>query len=119
MKVDKVEGSAQRRILIGMVTDRTTLARLASRWDGNDGLFSSPHENTVAGWCVKYFRKSICTHFPLVSILPAFQASSSAPWVGLRVSILSAALYPAIQARRRSAFAPPLPRRLPHSDCGR
>lgn len=55
MKVESRSGAEERSILIGMVTDKAVLARVASKWDGE--LFSSRWCNLIARWCVKYYQK--------------------------------------------------------------
>jgi len=54
MKTIRYSGDDARRVLIGMATDRTVCARIASRWTP-EGLFASRWENMVAAWCVRYF----------------------------------------------------------------
>lgn len=74
MKVDRVEGSKARRILIGMIVDRSVVARIAPMWN-KEGLFASKWENLVAGWCVKFFQKH--DKAPLASIEGMFESWSS------------------------------------------
>jgi len=56
MKSRKVDGNDIRRILIGMVTDRVVLSRIASQWQGS-GLFNSRWANLVGGWCIGHLEK--------------------------------------------------------------
>lgn len=57
MKISKREGVSERRILIGMITDRTVLAAVASKWDTKEeGLFNSKWANLVGSWAVTFFR---------------------------------------------------------------
>jgi len=53
MKVQKLDGSHERRILIGMVVDQVVLARISSKWDGSQ--FGSKWSNLIGGWCVEFF----------------------------------------------------------------
>lgn len=56
MKVEKRDGSQERKILIGLITDKAVLARIASKWD-KKGLFNNKWSNIIAGWCVDYFER--------------------------------------------------------------
>lgn len=56
MKVEKLDGSTERRIAIAMVVDKTALGRIATKWD-KEGLFKNEWANIVGSWCVKFFRK--------------------------------------------------------------
>lgn len=56
MKVQKAEGSRERKILIAMIVDRVVLGRIVSRWD-EPGLFSSPWANVIGKWCVDYYNQ--------------------------------------------------------------
>lgn len=56
MRIEKREGSHERRILIGMIVDRVVLARIVSKWQ-KPGLFNSKWANIVGAWCVKFYRK--------------------------------------------------------------
>lgn len=56
MKTTRYDGRDARRVLAGMATDRTVLARVASRWQ-RPGLFDAPWANLVGGWCVDYLAK--------------------------------------------------------------
>lgn len=49
-------GSTQRLILTGMITSRTVLAAVASRWTA-DGLFPDKFGNIIGKWCVDYYEK--------------------------------------------------------------
>jgi hypothetical protein len=55
VKVEKHEGSHERRILVGMVVDKSVLGRLAQHW--GDEMFASKWANLVGNWCVKYFER--------------------------------------------------------------
>jgi hypothetical protein len=54
VRVERYEGSAERSILIGMVTNDHVLGRIAPRWEP-PGLFDSDHANLVGGWCVDFY----------------------------------------------------------------
>jgi hypothetical protein len=56
MKAKRYDGNEAVRILIGMATDRSVCARIASQWT-QDGLFASRWENMVGAWCVKHLAK--------------------------------------------------------------
>lgn len=55
MKIERRDGTQERRILIGMITDRALLARISSKWD-KEGLFKSQWGNLVGGWCVQFYK---------------------------------------------------------------
>lgn len=58
MRITRRSGADERRILIGMITDRTVIARIASLWPTEgEGLFRSDWSNLIARWCVGYFQK--------------------------------------------------------------
>lgn len=56
MKIEKMDGSTERRIAIAMVVDKTVLGRIATKWI-KGGLFKNEWANIVGGWAVKYFNK--------------------------------------------------------------
>jgi hypothetical protein len=56
VRVEKFDGSKEKRILQAMITNTMVLGRVSSRW-GEKGLFSSDWANLVGGWCVDYYRK--------------------------------------------------------------
>lgn len=56
MKIEKRDGSIERRIVIGLVTDPTVLARISAKWEGH-GLFASKWANLVGGWAIHYYNK--------------------------------------------------------------
>ncbi len=62
MQTEERDGSVERRILIALVTDRVVLARVASKWNWDGGLFASKWSNLVAGWCVDYHRRHAKAH---------------------------------------------------------
>jgi hypothetical protein len=55
MRVEKISGKEERRILIGMIVDPIVCARIASKWQR--GMFRSKWANTVAELCVSYERR--------------------------------------------------------------
>lgn len=55
MKVTKRQGDRERLVLTAMVVHPHVLARIAAAWRA-DGLFRTTWANTVAGWCVGYYR---------------------------------------------------------------
>jgi hypothetical protein len=55
LRVERRDGSGERAVLTGAVTDRHVLGAVAERWDGE--LFSSRWSNLVAGWAVEHYRK--------------------------------------------------------------
>lgn len=56
MKVQKVEGSVERRIVIAMVVSDAVLSRIASRWP-KGGLCRSKWANEIGNWCVEHHKK--------------------------------------------------------------
>ena len=56
MKIEKRDGSQERRILTAMIVDDGVLARLSGKWV-KEGLFNSRWANIVGGWCCAYFEK--------------------------------------------------------------
>jgi len=64
MKVSRRKGGEDaRQILIGMITDPVVLSVIADKWKKDpshphaQGLFNSKWSNTVAEWCVSYYKK--------------------------------------------------------------
>ena|GEM_PF-3025404 len=56
MKERRFDGSEIRRVVAGMVTDKTVLTRLAARWP-REGLFAAVQDNLIGGWCVGYLKQ--------------------------------------------------------------
>lgn len=56
MKIERRQGSDERIILIGMVTNPVVLGRIAAKWPPG-GPFASPWGNLVGGWCCKHLEK--------------------------------------------------------------
>lgn len=67
MRVEKRESGDERRILIGMIVDRTVLGEIATRWNGR--LFRSKWSNLVGDWCVEFYRKHGKAPGPIVESL--------------------------------------------------
>lgn len=57
MKVESFTADRSRVVLAHMAMHTTVLGRIASHWSDKDGLFHSPWENLVAGWCLDHYRK--------------------------------------------------------------
>lgn len=57
MKIQNRTANEQRLILIGMITSRQVLGKIASRWEKKEGLFESPWANLVGKWAVEFFQK--------------------------------------------------------------
>ncbi len=55
MRIEKRNSSEERRILIGMIVDKTVLGRINSRWKGR--MFKSKWANIIAKWCLNYYGK--------------------------------------------------------------
>ncbi len=55
MKIEKRDGSRERKILTGMIVDSSVLGRISTKWTGQE--FSNKWANTVAGWCVEFYKK--------------------------------------------------------------
>jgi len=55
MRIQRRDGSDERRILTGLVVDRTLLAKVASKYQVN--MFRSKWGNLIAKWCVDYFNR--------------------------------------------------------------
>lgn len=56
MRVEERSGSAERKVLTGMIVSTLVLGRVCSKWE-KGGLFSSRWSNMVGNWCVKYYHK--------------------------------------------------------------
>lgn len=68
MKVVSREGSVERQILIGMITDGVFLGHVAAKW--RDGMFASRLASVVAELCVDYYRQY--RQAPAATIEPLF-----------------------------------------------
>lgn len=56
MQVEKIDGSPERRIAIGMIVSAAVLGRISGRWE-SEGLFASRWANVVGKWCVDYYAR--------------------------------------------------------------
>ncbi len=70
MQIEQIDGKVERRICIGMVTDREVLGKISAKWT-KDGLFRNKWCNIVGGWCVRYYAKY--GKAPKASIEPLFE----------------------------------------------
>jgi hypothetical protein len=57
VKVRRMEGGKERRVLTALIVSKEVLSRVASVWPKDNGLFASDWSNRVAGWCVSHFRR--------------------------------------------------------------
>lgn len=55
LRVEKVDGTPERRVVIGMIVSRTVLGPIADRW--HSGLFASKYANLIGGWCVHHYKQ--------------------------------------------------------------
>lgn len=55
IKVERRDGTPERRVLVGMCVSKAVLGPIADRW--TPGMFASRWANLVAGWCVTHYRK--------------------------------------------------------------
>ena len=77
MQVKKYDGSDVRRILVGMITDRTVCARVSGQWK-LEGLFDSDWANLIGGLIVDYFRKySECPKNSIQTIFENWASSTN------------------------------------------
>ncbi len=56
MRLERHQGTDERKILIGMVVDTHVLGHISERWNP-PGLFSSRWSNLIGGWCVRFYQK--------------------------------------------------------------
>lgn len=56
MKVEKIDGRTQRRILTSMIVDKAVLGAIAMKWT-KEGLFSDKWSNLIGKWCCNYFER--------------------------------------------------------------
>ena len=68
MKEETYDGSAERDILIGMITSAEVLSRLSPRWEKEP--LRSKWSNLIADWCVQHYRKHAAA--PLAAIVSYF-----------------------------------------------
>lgn len=55
MKVDKYSANDERRILIGMIVDKTALGTISAHWNGD--MFLSKWANIIGKWCVEFYQR--------------------------------------------------------------
>jgi len=55
MRIEKRDGSDERKILTAMIVSRSVLSRITTKWDGK--LFKSKWSNLVGNWCIKFFKR--------------------------------------------------------------
>lgn len=55
MKIETLDNSKERRIVIGLITDKAVLSQVQPKWNGE--LLRSKWSNLVCGWAVDYFKK--------------------------------------------------------------
>lgn len=53
--VEKRDGTAERKVVAGLVISRSVLGRVAARWEPE--LFPSRWAQLIGGWCVEHYRK--------------------------------------------------------------
>ena len=70
MREIRYESKNIKCVLAGMVMNQVVCSRIAAKWP-KEGLFDSPHENLIAGWCVRYWRKY--QQAPQKNIQPVFE----------------------------------------------
>ena len=75
MKIERRDGSDERKILMAMIVSDSTLAQIIAIW--KPGIFRSTWANIVAGWCAKYFERY--SKAPRESIQDRFEAFASDP----------------------------------------
>ena len=69
MKIEEVDGKIERKIIMGMVTNKEVLSKIAPQWS-KEGLFRNKWCNIIGGWCVRFFLKY--GKAPKASIEPVF-----------------------------------------------
>lgn len=55
MRIERIQGKDERRILTAMIVDSVALSRIATKWDRE--MFRSRWADVVGGWCVKFHHK--------------------------------------------------------------
>jgi hypothetical protein len=55
MRVEKINGATERRILTAMVVKTAVLGRIAEKWSGK--MFRSKWADIIGKWCVDYYRE--------------------------------------------------------------
>lgn len=56
MKIEEVDGSIERKILISFITNKRLLSTISPKWT-KDGLFKSRWSNLIAKWCISFYQK--------------------------------------------------------------
>ena len=56
MRIERIEGNEERKILTAMIVDSISLGRIASKWEakGSSAMFRSRWADIVGTWCVKF-----------------------------------------------------------------
>lgn len=55
MKVERIQGNEERRILVGMIVNDQACGRIATKWEKE--MFRSKWADVVGGWCATYHHK--------------------------------------------------------------
>jgi len=55
MKTQEISGKISFRILKAMLINQVVCSRISVQWD--QGLFSTPEENAIAEWCIRYYKR--------------------------------------------------------------
>lgn len=55
MIIQKKSGETERTILIAMITEKTVLSKITTKWERD--MFSSKWSNLIGKWCVSYYKK--------------------------------------------------------------
>lgn len=56
MKIKEKENRSERKVLMAMIVQDRVLAHIADKWT-REGMFESRWSNTIAHWCVEYYKK--------------------------------------------------------------
>lgn len=54
MRIERIQGNEERRILTAMIVDDLSLGRITTKWE--KGMFQSKWADVVGGWCVQHHR---------------------------------------------------------------
>lgn len=57
MKIEVRDSSREKRILIGMITDKLVVSRISQKWPKKGGLFKAKWANIIGSWCVDHLNK--------------------------------------------------------------
>lgn len=55
MRIERIQGNEERRILTAMIVDPIALGRISTKWERE--MFRSRWADVVGGWCVKFHHK--------------------------------------------------------------